>query len=84
MSTASTVLAKWKLKYVTPKGIWLPLKGRPDIIVFGKTSSQRLASARKLVSGFKDEFDNAYIYEADYNGKMIAAWDKDLQRFITQ
>ncbi len=79
---STTVLVKWKLKYILPNGVWLPIKGSSDIIVFGKVSSQRLQAAAKLVNGFKDPFDNAYIYEVGYNGKLIAQYDKQLKRFV--
>lgn len=77
-----TPLLRWKLKYILPNGVWLPLKGSADIVIFGKNSSQRLNAAKKLISGFKDPFDNAYIYEVGYNGKLIAQYDKQLQRFV--
>ncbi|WP_044171687.1 hypothetical protein [Flectobacillus major] len=82
MATTTAPLVKWKLKYILPNGVWLPLKTSNDIIVFGKNSSQRLTSAAKLVGGFKDPFDDAFIYEVGQNGQMIAKYDKDLRRFI--
>lgn len=81
MATTAPAI-KWKLKYILPNGVWLPQRTSNDIIVFGKNSSQRLAAAAKLVKGFKDSFDNAYIYECGHNGQMIAQYDKDLRRFI--
>jgi hypothetical protein len=57
-------------------------RGASDLIIFGRNSSERLKAACKLVSGFKDPIDNAYIYEVGYNGKMIAQYDKTLKRFL--
>lgn len=84
MPTTSFLINKWKLKYVLPSNTWIPQFGRPDILVFGKCSSQRLQAAKKLVSGFKDEFDNAYIYEVGFHGKLVATYDKDLKKFILE
>jgi len=80
--TTSAPVVKWKLKYILPNGVWLPTKGASDLIIFGRNSSERLKAACKLVSGFKDPIDNAYIYEVGYNGKMIAQYDKTLKRFL--
>lgn len=73
---------EWKLKYILPNGIWLPQKGQKDITIFGKLSSKRLKYAQKLVHGFKDQFDSAYLYEVGENGIMIAFYDKQLQSFV--
>lgn len=83
MQTATTsLIKKWKLKFILPNGVWIPQFGKPDFILFGKNSSQRLQSGKKMVMGFKADFDNAYIFEEDFHGKTIATYDKSLKKFI--
>lgn len=78
----STLNTPWKLKYILPNGVWIPQKGKCDIIIYGKLSSQRLKYAQKLVNGFRDIFDSAYLYEVGENGSIIATFNKQSKVFI--
>lgn len=82
MATTTSLTKKWKIKHITPGGVWLPQKGKSDCILFGNTSSERIKNANKLRLEFKGELDQSYIYEVGEDGKLIATFKPNIKRFI--